>query len=303
MTKANDLVSIIITCYNYGRYLPFCLESALSQTYENIEVVVVNDGSTDDTDDIMHKYVSNPRVRYIRQDNAGQAHAKNTGIRNARGAFVAFLDADDIWDARKLEKQIPLFLDRTVGVVYSVSSYIDEGGQEVKIHGQEKYLVPRSGNVAKDLYLDNFIPFSSAVVRRECLDNAGLFDESLKMGIDWDLWLRISVHHAFAYVHEPLLRYRIGHTGQMSKNLEERQRCSDRIMRKFVGNNPGILSRRDLVRAESYTHCNRGYYYRSVDIRKSNRHYCAALKSNPTEWSAYRGLLKNMYLLLCGRRK
>jgi glycosyltransferase involved in cell wall biosynthesis len=297
------MVSVIITCYNYGKYLAGCIESALSQTYRNIEVIIVNDGSTDNSDEIMVKYLSDPRIRYIKRKNAGQANAKNTGIRNAKGAFLAFLDADDLWDSTKLEKQIPLFSYPTVGVVYSIARYIDENGSSVEFTVDGKYLTPQSGKVTENLFFDNFIPFSSSVVRRECVDKVGLFDETLKMGIDWDLWLRISAGYTFAYVDEPLLFYRIGHSGQMSKNLEERQRCSDRIMSKFVLENQGTLPKAVIQKAMAYTNCNRGYYFRHIDLHRSNRFYLSAIKCNIAEWSAYRGLLKNMYILLSDKLK
>ncbi len=292
------MVSVIITCYNYGKYLAGCLESVLCQTYRDFEIVIVNDGSTDNTDKVMQKYLPEPKIRYIKQKNSGQANAKNTGIRNAKGDFLAFLDADDLWDSTKLEKQIPYFADPSVGVVYSVAGYIDEDG-----HSQNftlgKYLAPRSGNVTSYLYFDNFVPFSSAMVRKECLEKFGSFDESIKMGIDWDLWLRLSVRYKFAYVDEALLLYRVGHSGQMSKNLEERQRCSDRIMIKFVQGHPNMLPESTIQKAMAYTNRNRGYYYRHIDIRRSNRLYLEAIKCNIKEWGAYRGLIKNMFIM-CG---
>ena len=292
------MVSVIITCYNYGRYLAGCMESVLGQTYRDIEIIIVNDGSTDNTDEIVKKYITDPKVRYIKQNNSGQANAKNAGISHARGAFLAFLDADDVWEITKLEKQVPLFADPTVGVVYSLTKYIDEEGRSLDLTVDGKYLKPCAGEISQHLYFDNFIPFSSSVVRRDCLEKVGLFDESIKMGIDWDLWLRISAAYTFAYVDEPLLYYRVGHAGQMSKNLEERQRCSDRIMRKFVQENPDRLPNSVIQKAMAYTNCNRGYYYRNIDTSLSNRFYLDAIRSDITEWDAYRGLLKNIYLLL-----
>jgi glycosyltransferase involved in cell wall biosynthesis len=298
MTESYKLVSVIITCYNYGRYLEQCLESVLSQTYTNIEIIVVNDGSTDNTDEIMRKYLSSPKVRYIRQENAGQANAKNRGISDAKGVYIAFLDADDMWEASKLEKQIPLFAEPSVGVVYCLAKYFDENGNEMDYSMTSEYLRPRRGNVTEWLFFDNFIQFSSSVIKREYLDRFGVFDETLKMGIDWDLWLRISVACKFAFVDEPLFYYRIGHTGQMSKNLEERQRCSDRIMNNFLMKNPGLLSLRTIRHAYAYTYLNRGYYYRNVDWKKSSKYYMNALRNNPGNIRAFKGIVKNL-LIAC----
>src|SRR4051812_11154133 len=98
-------VSAVITCYNYGHYLPFTLGSVLDQTYKNLEVIVINDGSTDNTDAIMQAYADIPTLRYVNQPNSGHAVAKNNGAALATGEFVAFLDGDDLWRRDKLEKQ------------------------------------------------------------------------------------------------------------------------------------------------------------------------------------------------------
>jgi glycosyltransferase involved in cell wall biosynthesis len=299
MPESNKLVSVVITCYNYGKYLANCIDSVFAQTYKNIEVIVVNDGSTDNSDEVIQKYLSDSRIRYINQKNAGQANAKNTGIRNSRGSFIAFLDADDLWAANKLEKQIPLFSGPSEGVVYCPAKYVDEAGHELNFVATDEYLNPRSGNVTEWLFTDNFVPFSSAVVRKECLEQYGVFDEALKMGIDWDLWLRISAGYKFAFVDERLFYYRIGHPGQMSKNLEVRQGCSDRIMETFIKEHPGVLSAQSIRRAYIHTYCNRGEYFRMTDLKKSCRYFVSAIKANPFESRAYKGMLKNLFFT-CG---
>jgi len=284
-------VSVVITCYNYAQYLAGCLESVLRQTWQDFEIVVVNDGSTDTTDEVIAPFLGNERIRYIRQENAGQANAKNTGIRSARGELVAFLDADDIWAPTKLERQIPLFDNPLVGVVYSTCSYVDENGSEVVFKHELPYLSPRAGKVTDFLFLDNFIPFSSSVVRRECFERVGIFDESIRMGIDWDLWLRISVHHLFEFVDQPLLVYRLGHPGQMSNNLEVRHECSERIMAKFLDEHQDAVTERTVRDAQAYTYMNRGYYYRSRNIVTSLKYYCRALGVRPLHPGAWRGFI------------
>jgi glycosyltransferase involved in cell wall biosynthesis len=292
MNIANPAVSIVITCFNYGHYLAGAIESVLAQTYRNFEVIVIDDGSTDNTMDLMVGLSRHPQVKYIRQNNSGQARAKNAGIIHSRGRFLAFLDADDLWESEKLEKQMPFFADPRVGVVYSRARYIDEKGDILAFKESGKYLQPRSGKVTEHLFLDNFVLFSSSIVRRECLEKMNGFDETLSMGIDWDLWLRLSVVYSFAYAEEPLLLYRTGHAGQMSRKTEERQRCSDRIMAKFLMEHPGLLSP-DLIRkAYCYTHLNRGYYFRRRSARRSISHYIAALKCNAWQKRAYLGLIK-----------
>jgi glycosyltransferase involved in cell wall biosynthesis len=291
-------VSVVVTCYNYGAYVAECLESVLSQTYRNIEVVVVNDGSTDDSEKEIRRLESDTRIKYVFQANSGQARAKNTGIGHSRGKYIAFLDADDRWDRRKLEKQIPLFLNPRVGVVFSRSKFIDASGADRLFAHGSGHLRPRSGNVSKHLLFDNFVPFSSAVVRRECFERAGTFDESLPMSIDWDLWLRISLDFEFAFVDEELLAYRLGHGGQMSAAVEVRYGCIERITERFLAEHGERFGRSFVRRTRLYTCANRGLYYREKDLGASTRWFLKGVKEWPFGHSAYKGLAKNALVYL-----
>jgi len=290
-------VSVVITCYNYGHYVEGCLDSVFKQTFDDFEVILVDDGSTDDTVDRVKPYSErDSRFRYLRTTNGGQASAKNTGIYHSRGEFVAFLDADDLWHPEKLMKQMSLFQDDAVGIVYSLMEFINEKGEMLPSGPPSKYLTPRSGWITDYLLFDNFIPFSTSVVRRECLENHGVFDEGLAMGIDWDLWLRLSPHYRFAFVDEPLMRYRVGHAGQMSKKLEVRQKCSDLIFSRFVEANSDRLEPQLIRKARSYTHCSRGYYFRKIKPLVSARHYLSALRYDWANSGALVGLAKVMGL-------
>lgn len=285
-------VSVVVSCYNYGRYLAYCLDSILAQSYGNLEIVLVNDGSTDDSHDVAQRYAAEPRLVYVRQENGGQAVAKNAGIRRATGDFIAFLDADDAWEPDKLERQMPLFDAPAVGVVYSRYSYIDEANRPFGHVGTNPYLQPRRGQVMADLLMDNFVSFSTTVVRRTCFEKVGLMDESYRMGIDWDLWLRMSVHYEFDYVDAPLLRYRKGHSGQMSKNKVVRQTDTMRILQSFIAGNRDRLGSRQVNRALSYTFTNYGYHYRDVAPWDSLKYYLRAVRLDPGNRAAYTGLAK-----------
>lgn len=291
MDIVNHNISIVITCYNYGHFVEGCLQSVFAQTYTDYEVILVDDGSTDDTEARVQPFIQ--KIKYIRQKNGGQANAKNRGVNEARGRFIAFLDADDLWQPDKLEKQIALFTDDKVGVVYSRQSFIDEQGQAVQRGRRRTTMLPKSGKVTADLFMDNFVPFSSSLVRSECFMKFGDFDESLAMGIDWDLWLRFSTGYYFSYMDEPLLIYRIGHSGQMSKNALKRQECSDRIMEKFRSTYPEevpwLLDRR----AMAFTYCNRGVYFRRKNLSLSTGYFFKALAQHPLWPAAYQGLLRN----------
>lgn len=287
-------VSVVITCYNYGKFLATAIDSVLEQTYPEFEIILVDDGSTDNTEQVANQYAHHPRLTYIRQNNAGQANAKNTGIKHASGEFIAFLDADDRWCPDKLEKQMIRFEIKNVGVVYCRAKYLNEDDEEIFFAMTGPYLQPRRNKVTNWLIFDNFVPFSSSVVRKECLDKFGTFDETLKMGIDWDLWLRISTAYSFDFVDEHLFYYRMGHSGQMSKNLETRQECSDRIMERFLAHYPYALGVKTVERAMYYTYCNRGEYFRSIDKKKSTNLFLKAIRILPYKINAYKGLVKNL---------
>lgn len=285
-------VSVIITCYNYGNYLASAIDSVLEQTYPEFEIILVDDGSTDSTEQVAGQYAHDSRLTYIRQDNAGQANAKNTGIKHASGEFIAFLDADDRWRPKKLEKQMECFKNEDVGVVYCPAIFIDENDKELPAKAMNPYLQPKRGKVTEDLFLDNFVPFSSSVVRRICLDKFGFFDKILKMGIDWDLWLKISTEYKFDFVDEHLFFYREGHAGQMSKNLEIRQQCSDHIMERFLSRYPNTVQTETVRKAAYYTFCNRGEYFMIFDKRKSYRFFFKAIGTMPFNKEAYKGIVK-----------
>lgn len=291
--KKNCAVSVVVTCYNYGHFVQGCLQSVFDQTFSDFEVILIDDGSTDNTEQQTQIFFSRSNFRYIKQKNAGQANAKNRGIKESHGEFIAFIDADDLWEPEKLEKQIPLFRDSEIGVVYSRQSFIDECGSPVPRGRRRRTMLPKGGKVTADLYMDNFVPFSSSIIRSKCIKELGGFDETLSMGIDWELWLRLSTKHFFDYVDEPLLVYRIGHAGQMSKNITSRQECSDRIMRNFKASYPAEVSFFLNRRAMAFTYCNRGYYFRRKDLKVSTKYFISALKQHPLWLGAYTGLFKN----------
>ena len=285
-------VSIIVTCYNYGEYVAECLKSIQKQTFKDFEVTVVDDGSTDNSIEKIKLFLDDERFKYIKKKNSGQAKAKNTGIRESRGNYIAFLDADDYWEINKLEKQLPLFSTKRVGVVYSRARYVNAIGDHLNIKLSGEFLKPRRGKVTDYLLMDNFVPFSSSIVRRECFFKTSIFDESLKMGIDWDLWLRISTKYQFEFVDEPLLIYRMGHSGQMSKNIEERQRCSDRILTNFIKRYPDHATKRSIRRAWGYTYLNRGLYQTCHDRNKALIFFLRSFYKWPFSLRLYVGMLK-----------
>jgi glycosyltransferase involved in cell wall biosynthesis len=247
-------VSVVVATFNYGRFLSTALDSALGQTFGDLEVIVIDDGSTDATEAVVAPYLSDSRLRYERTEHLGQPAAKNVGIGLARAPLLAFLDADDVWLPTKLEQQIQLFeADTALGVAYSRRLLIDEWGRDLEY---EQPVLHR-GNVLEQLFRDNFVCFSSSVIRRQVFEQVGLFDTTLALAIDYDLWLRVALRYPFDFIDEPLVKYRTGHAS-LSRRTEERLTTVNRIIARFLDEYggreelpPAVVRR---ARAETYYH-------------------------------------------------
>ena len=197
-------------------FLGAALRSVLSQTVGDFEVLVIDDGSTTDLLPVLEKFADD-RIRYFRHESRrGEAAARNLGIRNARGAYVAFLDDDDEWLPDKLRLQLALFsrCPDTVGCVYGGHVTIRaRDGQELA-----REIPVKRGDLSTELLERNILgPPSTVMLKRECVERVGLFDESIAFGVDYDLWLRIAQEYHFDFVPDIVARYTI-HPGQMSND-------------------------------------------------------------------------------------
>lgn len=199
-------VSVIIPTYNRSKLLRLTIESVLAQTYPNIEIIVVDDGSTDDTATVVAQYAERGQVTYIKQANQGVAAARNTGIRVASGEYLNFLDHDDLFVPTKIERQVQVLDSQPdISFVYCRYDYIDEGGSLL-----HRMRVLPEGEVLKELVCTCFVWSGAPLLRRRCLDQVGMFDTELTGADDWDMWLRIArAGYQFACIQEPLGAYRI----------------------------------------------------------------------------------------------
>jgi len=203
-----NLVSVIIPTYNRADFIIETVKSVLCQTYQDFEIIIIDDGSTDNTSDLI-KTIDDVRLKYIYQKNSGlPASPRNVGIKKAKGNFIAFLDSDDLWLPEKLEKQVEILAnDDNIGLVYCNASYFgaDYHGDSTIV--QKGY----SGDVFDKLIEKNFVPALSVMCRREVFTVAGLFDESknLRAVEDYELWMRIAKYFKLHYIDQVLCRYRL----------------------------------------------------------------------------------------------
>ena len=222
-------VSVVMAAKNYARFLPEAVQSVLAQTFTDWELLIIDDGSTDHTPVAVRPFLADRRVRYFRSDTLGQPRAKNLGIGLSRGAFVAFLDADDAWESTKLEKQFAIFTAKPdVGVVFCKRSFMDEESSLLPAKLPSGF--PR-GHTFPQMFTQNFICFSSVVVKRDVFSHVGRFDPLWDLAIDYDLWLRVTKFHQVDFVDEELVRYRTGH-GNLSKKLRDRVDTAMSIMHR-----------------------------------------------------------------------
>lgn len=207
-------VSVVIPTYNHARFLPYAIESVLNQSYPNLEVFVIDDGSTDGTAQIVKPYIS--KINYIYKGNGGTPNALNHGLSRVTGKYVCWLSADDALIGEKVSKQVGLMeSDPSLGFSYTSFVVIDADGNK-QYDVNSAYFSNKQEMVTK-LMEGCFINGSSVMMRCSALEKIGYFDESLPQAHDYDLWFRFLRHYSCGFLAEPLLAYR-WHGENMSKN-------------------------------------------------------------------------------------
>jgi hypothetical protein len=263
--SAHPALTVVIPTYNRADLLGEAIDSVLAQEWPELELLVVDDGSTDETPEVLAGY--GDRVRVIRQENAGESAARNTGIHAATHELVALLDSDDYWLPGKLERQLALFSqDPAPDVTFTAYTRIGDVAEEEDIvldhwEGTQE-------DALEQLLLGCRINTSTALGRRSAFIDAGLYDTSLRCAQDYDLWLRIAARgYRTAYVPEPLATYRI-HPGAVSLDPELVNKSTERVLQRvfdsgtlpeaFQGRRDFFMARRYLNSACFYLDCGEG---------------------------------------------
>lgn len=276
----DPLVSVIVPAYNMAGYTERTVESLLGQSYSHLEIIVIDDGSTDPTGKILERF--SDRITYVYQENGGACSARNHGYRLSRGDFIGFLDCDDIYHPEKVEVFLARFRARpSVGMIYSPEYLIDENDRIFDVNSPAK---PITGKIFEPLLIDNFIGSSTPIIRREVLEKAGLWDEAIFTTADWEMWLRISRCCEIDFVEEPLSSSR-----QVSRynrrNIDRTQREAYYVLEKF--RKEGITEtglRKARSHIEILLH---RYAFEMGDYRRSLGHLVEAIVSKPFQVRAY----------------
>ncbi len=208
------LISVVIPAYNRENLISGAIESVLNQTDKNFELIVVNDGSTDNTEGVILKYKAN--LKYISQENKGPSAARNRGISESHGEFIAFLDSDDIWIKTKLEKQRePFNANPDLMIVHSDEIWIRNG---IRVNQMKKHQKGGGDQFERALELCIISP-SAVLLRKEVFHEVGMWDENFHFAEDYDLWLRILSKYPAGYLSEPLVIKHGGHPDQQSRKF------------------------------------------------------------------------------------
>jgi glycosyltransferase involved in cell wall biosynthesis len=276
-------VSVIIPTYNRSEFLRVAVGSALTQTLQDLEIIVVDDASEENTEEVISQF-DDKRVRLIRHEtNQGVSAARNSGVMNSRGKYIAFLDDDDEWFPEKIERQWDLLekSPKTVGVVYTGWVGADAATGRIIYN-----LAPsHKGDIFEVMVLqDSLAPTSSFFVRKECFEKVGLFDIELQYGEDFDMWLRIAREFQFDYLKEPLVRYSIPDNKKqsLSSNYELRIKVGEAQVKKYAG----IFALHSKHYSRRYLDLGVLYCYTS-NVSKGRAAFIKAIKIWPFEPRSY----------------
>ena len=243
------IISVIIPVYNGEKTIRETIESVLKQTFNEFELIIVNDGSKDQTLEIVNS-IQDSRIKVFSYQNAGLSASRNRGITQASGEYISFIDADDLWTPDKLESQLKALQENPqAAVAYSWTDYIDETGRFLR-QGSH---VSVSGNAFANLLLLNFLENgSNALIRKQALLEVGEFDESLSSAEDWDMWLRLALRYDFVVVRSPQVLYRTSATS-MSANVLKMEAEDRRVRERAIAQAaPSIKHLNQIGRANWY---------------------------------------------------
>ncbi len=242
-------VSVIIPTFNRAAFLKEAIDSVLSQSYRDFELIVVDDGSTDSTREILQDYQG---LTYLYQENRGVSAARNKGIQAAQGEYIAFLDSDDLWTRHKLQIQVAwMEANPEIPACYTDEIWIRQGKRVNPMKKHQKY----SGWIFDKCLPLCIISPSSILIRRELLQQVGGFDESLPVCEDYDLWLRITKDYPIHFIPKPLIIKRGGHPDQLSHRYWGNDRFRVQALEKLLKMGNLTESQRDLVLGELRKKC------------------------------------------------
>jgi len=283
-------VSVILPTYNRAYIIEKSIQSVLNQTYQDFEIIVIDDGSIDNTEEIIKELQEKDnRIRYLRLNiNKGASHARNEGIKIAQGEYITFQDSDAEWMPEKLEKQIKA-IENNLKIIYTGLWRI-EGGNKYYI--PDKYISQKEGYIYKKLLKGGFVDTVSLMVNKECFKKVGVFDEKLPLHEDWDLAIRLSKYYEFKLIDEPLFISQC-YKDSISLNQDAKMKAIELIYLKYHNE-----INRDIKLRKSWSFLFNNVaklYLKKNNNNKARQLYWRAIKLYPIWRGNYIDLIK--YLL------
>jgi glycosyltransferase involved in cell wall biosynthesis len=288
--KLAPVVSVILPTYNRVELLSNAIRSVLNQTFQDFEIIVVDDFSTQQIDEVV-SWFADSRIRLFRRNqNGGEAAARNTGLEQASGELIAFLDDDDEWFPEKLARQINIIQSSDTDVAAVYSAFLWFSWPEREQIG--KRVAPKTnGNFYRSLLKRNIIGTPSTVmIRKDCLKTIGVFDSSIRYGVDHDLWIRIASQYKFHYVPEYLVKCHI-HDNRITNNLEILIQGQKDMLRKY----PPVIPEFRIYHGKRCLSIGEKLCL-NQDLKRGRRLLLNSLKFKPGNWRAY----YDLFLLLFG---
>ena len=274
-----ELVSVIITCYNKEKYITETVRSVLNQTYENLEIIIINDGSKDNSSQVIKK-IEDQRLKLFEFENGGENRARNRALKLVNGNFVAFLDGDDVWNKTKIEKQLKLLNKGNYDMCFCNYDTIDESSQINHSFFKVEFPNYSYKNLTEKILMGNVIlgSASSVVVRKNIIDTIGYFDENLKWGGDWEYWMRIVfATNKIAFLNEKLTYLRFGiEQVQSTLNMGKRRIDTISILKKSLINYHLNKRQKSIV----FTTLLKMHYSYSSPYKELLKSYSLAVRNN-----------------------
>jgi glycosyltransferase involved in cell wall biosynthesis len=275
-------VSVIIPAYNKAELTRRTIDSVLRQTYQNIEIIVIDDGSMDTTPQTMALY--GDKITYVRKLNGGACSARNEGFRRSSGEYIAWLDCDDLYLPDKIELSVR-YLEHhpAAGFVHTAAYFIDINDRVVGLYSHPKSHFQSA--VLKRLIMKNFICNSTVMARRSCVEAAGYFDESIFIPADWDMWLRLAEKATVGYMDASLTMYRVTDNYTFNR-LEKAQEEEKTVINHFFTRNPRLVGLKALAMANwniRFAQC----YLLKANYTRFRQELITALKRCPYYWKTW----------------
>lgn len=267
-----EKVSVIIPTYNDELYISDAVNSVLEQTYKNIEIIIIDDGSTDKTKDIINTY-NNKHINYLFQENKGAASARNIGLKKATGKYITFLDADDLWLKTKIEKQIKILKKfNYYSFVYTDAIFVDK--YKNMIYNYPRKIKIMSGNILFNFIKDYFLLLPTIMLRSKCISKVGLFDENLKVGEDFDFLLRLTKFYKGYGINKKLYIRRV-HEKSLSRQDYKNDSVNDiKILKNFINKNPVLYKKNKYSINKRIAYLHYKFGYRLLNHNNSREAFC-----------------------------